>query len=65
MYVGMAGLLLAHAVARGSWGVFLPVLGFIAVIDRVQIPAEEAAMAELLCRDYTDYAGRVPRWLGF
>ncbi|MPZ94806.1 MAG: isoprenylcysteine carboxylmethyltransferase family protein [Propionibacteriales bacterium] len=65
MYVGMAGLLLAHAVARGNWVAVLPVLGFVAVIDRVQIPAEEAAMAELFGRDYADYAGRVPRWLGF
>lgn len=65
MYVGMAGLLLAHAVARGNWVAGLPVLGFLAVIDRVQIPAEEAAMAELFGPDYADYAGRVPRWLGF
>jgi protein-S-isoprenylcysteine O-methyltransferase Ste14 len=54
MYVGMAGLLLAHAVARGNWVAVLPVLGFVAVIDRVQIPAEEAAMAELFGRDYAD-----------
>ena len=65
MYVGMAGLLLAHAMARGNRRAVLPVLGFVAVIDRAQIPAEEAAMAELFGRDYANYADRVPRWLGF
>ncbi|CAI9419367.1 methyltransferase family protein [Nocardioides sp. T2.26MG-1] len=65
MYVGMAGLLVAHAVARGNWAAVLPALGFVAVIDRVQIPAEEGAMAELFGRDYAEYAARVPRWLGF
>jgi protein-S-isoprenylcysteine O-methyltransferase Ste14 len=65
MYVGMAGLLLAHAVARGPWVAVLPVLGFVTAIDRVQIPAEEAAMAELFGREYAEYAARVPRWLGF
>lgn len=65
MYVGMAGLLLAHAVARGSWVAVVPVFGFVAVIDRVQIPAEEAAMAELFGHHYADYAARVPRWLRF
>lgn len=64
MYVGMAGLLLAHALARGNWAAALPVLGFVTVIDRMQIPAEEAAMAELFGRDYAEYAARVPRWLG-
>lgn len=65
MYVGMAGLLLARAVARRSWVAVLPVFGFVAVIDRMQIPAEEAAMAELFGHDYADYAVRVPRWLRF
>lgn len=63
MYVGMAGLLLAHAVARGNGLAVMPVLGFVAVIDRGQIPAEEAAMAGLFGRDYAEYAARVPRWL--
>ncbi len=63
MYVGMAGLLLAQSVARGSWSAVLPALGFVVVIDRAQIPTEEAAMAELFGRDYAEYSARVPRWL--
>jgi protein-S-isoprenylcysteine O-methyltransferase Ste14 len=64
MYVGMTGLLTAHAIARGSWAATLPVLGFIGIMNRVQIPAEEAALAEHFGGTYTSYAARVPRWLG-
>jgi len=63
MYVGMAGLLSAHAIARGSWAATLPVIGFVGVIDRVQIRAEEAALTDQFGPVYTAYAARVPRWL--
>ena len=63
MYVGMAGLLSAHAVARGSWAAALPVIGFVRVIDRVQIRAEETALTNQFGHLYTAYAARVPRWL--
>lgn len=64
MYVGLAGLLAAHAVARGGWLTALPVAAFVAVIDRTQIPAEEVALAARFGPAYTDYRRRVPRWLG-
>lgn len=64
MYVAMAGVLAAHAVLRGGWLTPLPVLAFVAVIDRTQIPAEEAAMRELFGDDYAAYCAVVPRWLG-
>lgn len=64
MYVGMAGLLSAHAVARGNWAAALPVIGFVGVIHRVQIPAEEAALTDHFGPTYIAYAARVPRWLG-
>ena len=64
MYVGMAGFLLAHAALRGGWKTLLPIAGFVAVIDRVQIPPEEAAMEQLFGEKYADYRSRVPRWLG-
>ena len=64
MYVGMAGLLVAHSFARGSAKALVPAAAFVAVIDRVQIPPEEAAMASLFGADYDAYRGRVPRWIG-
>lgn len=63
MYVGMAGLLTAHAVRRGGWLTPLPVAAFVVLIDRLQIPAEEAAMERNFGEAYTDYRARVPRWL--
>lgn len=64
MYVGLAGLLTAHAVLRGGWATALPVAGFVAVIDRLQIPAEEAAMSELFGEAYAAYRRSTPRWIG-
>jgi protein-S-isoprenylcysteine O-methyltransferase Ste14 len=64
MYVGMAGVLVGHAVWRGSWVALLPVAGFVAVIDRWQIAAEETALAEKFGREYDAYRSSTPRWLG-
>jgi protein-S-isoprenylcysteine O-methyltransferase Ste14 len=64
MYVGMAGLLAAHAVARGGWLTPLPAAAFVAVIDRVQIPAEEAALVGNFGEPYDVYRSTVPRWVG-
>jgi protein-S-isoprenylcysteine O-methyltransferase Ste14 len=63
MYVGMAGLLTAHALYRGGWATALPIAAFVAVIDRVQIRPEEAALRERFGKDYDDYCRRVRRWL--
>lgn len=64
MYVGLAGVLVAHALARGSVRALLPAAAFVAVIDRMQIPPEEASMAALFGAEYDAYRARVPRWLG-
>lgn len=64
MYVGMAGVLVAHAIKRGSWTALLPAAAFVAVMDHVQISAEEVALADRFGSEYDDYRGRVPRWLG-
>ncbi len=64
MYVGMAGVLVAHALARGGWLTPLPVLGFIALIDRIQVRPEEQALRGLFGEEYAEYCRRVPRWLG-
>jgi protein-S-isoprenylcysteine O-methyltransferase Ste14 len=63
MYVGMAGVLVAHALWRGSWRALLPVVGFVAYIDRVQVAAEERALRERFGADYEAYVAAVPRWI--
>ena len=63
MYVGMAGLLLAHAVWRGSWTAILPLAGFVAFIDRAQIQAEESALLENFGAAYEAYKATTPRWI--
>lgn len=63
MYAGLAGLLLAHALWRGSWTAVLPAVGFVAFIDRVQIRAEESALVEKFGPEYEAYLARTPRWL--
>lgn len=63
MYVGMAGLLLAHALWWGRARTAVPLVGFVAWMDRVQIPDEEAALRSRFGADFEAYASRVPRWL--
>lgn len=63
MYLGMAGLLTARAVARRSMAALLPVVAFVAWIDRAQIPAEERHLQQRFGHEYERYAARVPRWL--
>jgi len=64
MYVGMAGVLLAHAVARRSLPGLVPLAGFVVWMDRLQIPPEEAALEATFGDEYRRYARHVPRWLG-
>ena len=63
MYVGMAGLLVAHAICRRSWVALVPVAAFVAVVDRVQIAAEESALLEKFGPGYDAYRATTPRWL--
>lgn len=63
MYVGMAGLLLAHAVWRRSRIALLPLAGFVVFIDRVQIQAEEAALLENFGAEYNAFRAASPRWI--
>lgn len=64
MYVGVAGLLTAHAVARGRLIAVVPVVGFVAATDRLQIPAEEVALRARFFDDDDAYVRAVPWWLG-
>lgn len=63
MYVGMAGLLAAHALVRGGVWPWLPVAGFVAVIDVAQIRPEERAMRSLFGVEYDAYRRTTRRWL--
>ncbi|QGU04227.1 methyltransferase family protein [Corynebacterium comes] len=63
MYLALAGLLVAHAVARRSVFALVPVAGFVWAIGRWQIPAEEAALTSRFGEDYREYSRRVPRWI--
>ena len=63
MYVGMAGLLAAHALWRRSWTALIPVAVFVALIDRLQIQAEESALAVTFGAEYEAYRAASPRWL--
>jgi protein-S-isoprenylcysteine O-methyltransferase Ste14 len=63
MYAGMAGLLAAHALARGGWLTWLPAAGFVALIDRVQVRPEEAALSVRFGAEYDEYRRRVRRWV--
>jgi protein-S-isoprenylcysteine O-methyltransferase Ste14 len=64
MYVGMAGLLVANAVRRGSWLALLPVAAFVVTVDRLQVQNEEQALLANFGKDYEGYRAGVPRWLG-
>ena len=64
MYVGLAGLLVANAVWRGSWVALAPVAGFGLFVDRLQIEAEETALLEKFGAEYEAYRSASPRWLG-
>jgi protein-S-isoprenylcysteine O-methyltransferase Ste14 len=63
MYVGMAGLLVANAIWRGSWAALAPVAGFVVLIDRLQIVAEESALLGKFGAEYETYRAASPRWL--
>ena len=63
MYVGMAGLLTAHALARGGPLALLPVGAFVAVVDRFQVQPEEAALREHFGLEYDEYCRTARRWL--
>lgn len=62
MYIGTAGVLVAHAVYRRCWPAMLPVIGYVVAMDRIQIPAEEAVLKERFGTSYEQYRTAVPRW---
>jgi len=63
MYIGMTGLLVAHALWRSSWVALLPAAAFVVLIDRFQIQAEESALAAMFGAEFEAYRAASPRWL--
>jgi protein-S-isoprenylcysteine O-methyltransferase Ste14 len=63
MYVGDAVMLAGIAVWVGSVLNLVLLAAFIAYIDRVQIAAEEQALAAIFGDRYAAYCRRVRRWL--
>ncbi len=63
MYVGHALLLAGWAIGLAHPLAFIGPLAYIVWIDRLQIPAEEAALAARFPAAFADYARRVRRWL--
>lgn len=64
MYLAMAMVLAAHALARRSWTSLIPLAGYLGVVEHFQIRAEEDALTVLFGEDYQHYCACVPRWVG-
>ena len=63
IYLGDVLLLLAFALWLQSWSALLGPVLFVAYMNRVQISAEERALALRFGPAYADYCTRVRRWL--
>ncbi|MGX1748277.1 methyltransferase family protein [Glutamicibacter protophormiae] len=63
IYLGMIGGVVAHGLWRGSMRALLPAVGVTLWLDRLQIPAEEEALATLYGEAYESYRESVPRWI--
>ena len=63
MYVGMTGLLVAHALTRRSWLALMPAGLFALMMDQIQIPAEEDVLQQRFGAPFEQYRANVPRWL--
>ena len=63
MYVGVAIVLVAWAIALSSAWALLGPLAFVLYIGRFQIAPEEGVLAALFDAEYAAYKSRVRRWL--
>ncbi|MGC9443843.1 MAG: methyltransferase family protein [Candidatus Methanospirareceae archaeon] len=63
MYLGMAAVLLGVAVVLGSILPFLFPILFVALMERLFIPREEANLERAFGDDYRTYKQRVRRWI--
>ena len=63
MYLGMALVVLGLGLVFGSATPFLVVAVFPAIVDRLHIAPEEAALEAAFGADWRAYASRVRRWI--
>ena len=63
IYLGLASLLVGLGVARRSPLGLAGAGLFVAVLDRTQIPYEEAGLQRLFGAEYASYRRRVRRWI--
>lgn len=63
MYLGMALVLLGHAVHRRQLRALLPLGAFVGIIDGWQIAREEEALRVRFGEEYDQYADEVRRWV--
>ncbi len=63
MYLGFLLLLVAWAAFLANVLALLPVVAFIAFVNRFQIAPEEQALAAMFGDDYFNYKRRVRRWV--
>lgn len=63
IYLAMVGLLVSHAILRRSPLALAPAAGFVVLLDRTQITAEEHALRSRFAGVYDRYVGGTPRWL--
>jgi protein-S-isoprenylcysteine O-methyltransferase Ste14 len=63
IYLGMLLALLGWAVLLASPAALVVSSVFVLYLDRFQIAPEERALAALLEREFSDYRGRVRRWI--
>ncbi len=63
VYLGMLLILLAIAVRSGDWLALIPAVGFVLWMNRFQIGPEERALTGVFGAPYTEYCGRVRRWV--
>lgn len=63
MYLGFTLVLLAWALLAQNFAALALVPAFVLYMDRVQIPAEEAALRALFAAEYEVYACKVRRWI--
>ena len=63
MYLGMAAILLGVAIVLGSILPFAFPILFVALMERLFIPLEEANLEQAFGDDYRAYKKRVRRWI--
>jgi protein-S-isoprenylcysteine O-methyltransferase Ste14 len=63
MYAGMVLILFGFSILLNSWGSFLVLPGFTALINYCFIYPEEESLKEQFGEDWLAYQQKVPRWL--